>query len=107
MALAKKLLSGEVGIDMIAGPSEVLVLADSSANADYIAADLLSQAEHDGIASAICITTEESLAGDISLSVSRQLTSLPRGETAAASIERYGAVFVVQSWMRLSDLQTG
>jgi histidinol dehydrogenase len=97
VALAKKLLSGEVGIDMIAGPSEVLVLADSSARADYIAADLLSQAEHDGMASAICITTDESLAGDISLSVSRQLTSLPRGETAKASIERYGAIFVVQS----------
>ncbi len=97
VALAKKLLSGEVGIDMIAGPSEILVLADSSARADYIAADLLSQAEHDSMASAICITTEKSLAGDISLSVSRQLTSLPRGETAAASIERYGAVFVVQS----------
>ena len=97
VALAKKLLSGQVGIDMIAGPSEILVLADSSARADYIAADLLSQAEHDSMASAICITTEESLAGDISLSVSRQLASLPRGETAAASIERYGAVFVVQS----------
>jgi len=97
VALAKKLLAGEVGIDMIAGPSEILVLADSSARADYIAADLLSQAEHDSMASAICITTEESLAGDISLSVSRRLTSLPRGETAAASIERYGAVFLVQS----------
>jgi histidinol dehydrogenase len=96
VALAKKLLSGEVGIDMIAGPSEILVLADSSANADYIAADLLSQAEHDGMASAICITTEESLAGDISQSISRQLASLPRGETAAASIERFGAIFVVQ-----------
>jgi len=97
VALAKKLLAGEVGIDMIAGPSEVLVLADSSAKADYIAADLLGQAEHDSMASAICITTEQSLAGDVSLSVSRQLTSLTRSETAAASIERYGAVFVVQS----------
>ena len=97
VALAKKLLSGEVGIDMIAGPSEILVLADSSARADYIAADLLSQAEHDGMASAICITTEESLAGDIALSVSRQLSALPRGETAAASIGRYGAVFIAKS----------
>jgi len=97
VALAKKLLSGQVGIDMIAGPSEVLVLADSSANADYIAADLLSQAEHDSMASAVCITTEESLAGDVSLSVSRQLASLTRSGTAAASIESYGAVFVVQS----------
>lgn len=94
VALAKRLLSGEVGIDMIAGPSEILVMADASARADYIAADLLSQAEHDSMASAICITTEEDLAGDISLSLSRQLASLPRGVTAAASIEHYGAVFV-------------
>ena len=97
VALAKKLVSGEVGIDMIAGPSEILVLADSSARADYIAADLLSQAEHDIMASAICITTEESLSGDIALRVSQQLSALPRSETAAASIERYGAVFVAKS----------
>ena len=97
VALAKKLVSGTVGIDMIAGPSEILVLADSSARADYIAADLLSQAEHDIMASSICITTEESLAGDIALCVSRQLSALPRSETAAASIERYGAVFVAKS----------
>jgi histidinol dehydrogenase len=97
VALAKKLVSGEVGIDMIAGPSEILVLADSSARADYIAADLLSQAEHDTMASAICITTDESLAGDIALRVSEQLSALPRSETAAASIVRYGAVFVAKS----------
>ncbi len=77
VALAKKLVSGEVGIDMIAGPSEILVLADSSARADYIAADLLSQAEHDIMASAICITTEKRLAGDVALCVSRQLSALP------------------------------
>jgi histidinol dehydrogenase len=104
VALAKKLLSGEVGIDMIAGPSEVLVLADSNARADYIAADLLSQAEHDSMASAVCITTEETLAGDISLSISRQLPLLPRSRTAAASIECYGAVFVVQSLDAAFDL---
>ena len=96
VALAKKLVSGEVKIDMIAGPSEILVLADSSARADYIAADLLSQAEHDAMASAICITTEESLAKDVALLVSKQLSALPRSRTAAASIERYGAVFVVE-----------
>ncbi|MDA8308881.1 MAG: histidinol dehydrogenase, partial [Deltaproteobacteria bacterium] len=95
VALAKKLLSGEVGIDMIAGPSEILILADSSARADYIAADLLSQAEHDAMASAVCITTEENLAGDISAELSKQLAALPRADTAAASIDRYGAVFVV------------
>ncbi len=97
VALAKKLVSGEVRIDMIAGPSEILVLADSSAKADYIAADLLSQAEHDKMASAICITTVESLARDVALSVSRQVSVLPRSGTAAASIESYGAIFVVES----------
>ena len=96
VALAKKLLWGEIGIDMIAGPSEILVIADSNARADYIAADLLSQAEHDAMASATCITTGKSLARDISLSLSRQLVLLPRSATAAASIERYGAVFVVK-----------
>jgi histidinol dehydrogenase len=96
VALAKKILSGEVGIDMIAGPSEILVIADSGAKADYIAADLLSQAEHDAMASAICITTGRSLAEDISESLSRQLALLPRSATATASIERYGAVFVVE-----------
>lgn len=96
VALAKKIVSGEVKIDMIAGPSEILVLADSSARADYISADLLSQAEHDSMASAMCITTEESLAGDIALAVSRRLSALPRSATAAASIDRYGAVFIVK-----------
>ncbi|MDR3568073.1 MAG: histidinol dehydrogenase [Syntrophobacteraceae bacterium] len=95
VALAKKLLSGEVGIDMIAGPSEILILADSSARADFIAADLLSQAEHDAMASSVCITTDEHLAGDICSEVSRQLAALPRAETAAESLDRYGAVFVV------------
>jgi histidinol dehydrogenase len=95
VALAKKIVSGDVKIDMIAGPSEVLVMADSSAKADYIAADLLSQAEHDSMASAICVTTEESLAGDVAHCVSRQLSTLPRSGTARESMERYGAVFVV------------
>jgi histidinol dehydrogenase len=93
VALAKKLLAGLVGIDMIAGPSEILVVADSSAKADYIAADLLSQAEHDVMASAICITTDEKLAGRIAAELSAQLAALPRSATAAASIERYGSVF--------------
>ena len=96
VALAKKLLAGEVGIDMIAGPSEILVLADSSARADYIDADLLSQAEHDAMASSVCITTEENLAAQICTELSRQLATLPRAQTAAASLERFGAVFVVR-----------
>jgi len=97
VALAKKLVSGEVGIDMIAGPSEILIIADESARADFIAADLLSQAEHDSSASAICITTSRGLADEVSKSLEDQLLALPRRDTAAASIKAYGAVFVVDS----------
>ncbi|MDR3554215.1 MAG: histidinol dehydrogenase [Syntrophobacteraceae bacterium] len=104
VALAKKLLSGEVGIDMIAGPSEILVLADASARADYIAADLLSQAEHDAMASSVCITTEEKLASEICAELSRQLPALPRAETAAASLDRYGALFVVREMEEAFEL---
>ncbi len=96
VALAKKLVSGEVGIDMIAGPSEVLVIADAEADAAFIAADMLSQAEHDVMASAICITTSQTVARDVSESVSKQLPALSRRETAAAAVESYGAVFVVE-----------
>jgi len=78
VALAKKLVSGEVGIDMIAGPSEILVIADDGAKADFIAADLLSQAEHDSMASAVCITTSGDLAEAVSRCVEDQLRTLPR-----------------------------
>ncbi|MFZ2447586.1 MAG: histidinol dehydrogenase [Syntrophobacteraceae bacterium] len=97
VALAKKLVSGEVGIDMIAGPSEILVIADDGAKADFIAADLLSQAEHDSMASAVCITTSYDLAISVSRCVEDQLRTLPRRETAAASIANYGAIFVVKN----------
>jgi len=97
VALAKKLVSGEVGIDMIAGPSEILIIADESARADFIAADLLSQAEHDSSASAICITTGRDLAEEVSKTLEDQLNSLPRRDTAAASLEAFGAIFVVDS----------
>lgn len=97
VALAKKLVSGEVGIDMIAGPSEILVIAEAGARADYIAADLLSQAEHDSMASAICITTEKELALAIDASIGVQLAALPRRKIAEVSLERFGAVFVVEN----------
>ncbi|MHC1726549.1 MAG: histidinol dehydrogenase [Syntrophobacteraceae bacterium] len=97
VALAKKLVSGEVGIDMIAGPSEILVVADSGAKPDYIAADMLSQAEHDSMASAICITTEKDLASDTARCLAEQIAVLPRREIAAASLGRYGALFIVGS----------
>jgi len=95
VALAKKLVSGEVGIDMIAGPSEILVIAEEGSKPEYIAADMLSQAEHDSMASAICIATSEALADKVLESLSVQLEKLPRKEIAAASLEQYGAVFVV------------
>jgi histidinol dehydrogenase len=95
VAAAKRQVFGKVGIDMIAGPSEVLVIADDSANADWIAADLLAQAEHDVNAQSILITDSERLADDVILAVEAQLTTLPRAEIARASWESFGAVILV------------
>jgi histidinol dehydrogenase len=97
VAIAKKLVYGAVGIDSIAGPTEVVVIADETADARFIAADLLAQAEHDAEASAICITTNASLARDVAREVERQLLSLERRDIARASIDAYGAIFVVES----------
>jgi histidinol dehydrogenase len=96
VATAKKLLSGMVGIDLLAGPSEILVIADQHANPEYIAADLLSQAEHDSMASAILITTEKSLAKHVGEFLNKQLVALPRREIARGSLDRYGAAFLVE-----------
>jgi histidinol dehydrogenase len=101
VALAKKLVAGEVGIDLLAGPSEILIVADSRANPQYIAADLLSQAEHDPMASAVLITTDGLLAEKTAESLHSQLSQLPRNEIARQSLERYGACFLV------ADLDTG
>lgn len=92
---AKKLLHGLVGIDMLAGPSEVLVIADASANPVWIAADMLSQAEHDELASAICIVTDHRLADLIQLELDRQLSSLPRAKIAAKALENWGCICIV------------
>lgn len=97
VAIAKKLVYGAVGIDSIAGPSEVVVLADETANPKFVAADLLAQAEHDEEASAICITTSAALAQAVAQEVTAQLAGLERREIAAASIKNYGAIFVVES----------
>lgn len=97
VATAKKIVYGSAGIDSIAGPSEVVVLADESADPRFIAADLLAQAEHDHDASSICVTTSRELAGRVASEVERQLESLERREIASASITGYGAVFVVGS----------
>ena len=97
VAVAKKLVYGAVGIDSIAGPSEVVVLADETADPRFVAADLLAQAEHDEEASAICVTTSAELAKAVALEVESQLTALERRDIAAASIKKFGAIFVVKS----------
>lgn len=97
VALAKREVYGIVNIDMIAGPSEIVVVADETGNAKYIAADLLSQAEHDERATAICITTNMELAKEVEKEVERQLETLPRSEIARESINRNGAIFIVAS----------
>lgn len=97
VARAKKWVYGDVAIDMIAGPSEICVVADESARADYVAADLLSQAEHDEAATSICITTSMSLAEQIKEEVEKQLTELDRREIAQASIGNNGQIIVVDN----------
>ncbi|MFB6366988.1 histidinol dehydrogenase [Paenibacillus elgii] len=97
VALAKRSVFGAVDIDSIAGPSEIVVLADETADAAYVAADLLSQAEHDEMASAILITPSQELAEAVRLEVDRQLSELPRRDIAAQSIRDYGAILTVDS----------
>ncbi len=95
VAAAKRLVFGTVGIDMIAGPSEVLVIADKTGNADWIAADLLAQAEHDVSAQSILITDSAELAAQVEKAVAAQLKTLPRAETAGASWRDFGAIITV------------
>jgi histidinol dehydrogenase len=95
VAAAKRLVFGKVGIDMIAGPSEVLILADRSANPDWIAADLLAQAEHDCAAQPILVTDDAALAQDVETSLAAQLATLPRAAIAAAAWRDFGAVILV------------
>ena len=99
VATAKRLLIGAVGIDMIAGPSEVCIVADATAQPAWIAADMLSQAEHDSLASAVCIVIDQDDSGDmvrrIAAELERQVQSLPRREIALESLARYSAVISV------------
>jgi histidinol dehydrogenase len=97
VATAKKLVFGQVGIDMIAGPSEILVINDGSGNPAHIAADLLSQAEHDELASSILITTDRSFAEKVAAEVELQLAQLSRETIARASWEKYGAIIVADT----------
>jgi histidinol dehydrogenase len=97
VAEAKKQVFGHVGIDMVAGPSEIIIIADKENNPEWIAADLLSQAEHDESSQSILITTSESLAAEVNKVVSNQLLDLERKKIASASWEKNGAIIVVES----------
>jgi len=100
VTLAKKLIAGQVGIDLIAGPSEILVIADSSANPQHTAADLLSQAEHDPLSSALMLTPDLQLAEATAAALEEQLADLPRRRTAEESLAAFGGIIAV------SDLDT-
>ncbi|WP_456277705.1 histidinol dehydrogenase [Bacillus sp. AK128] len=97
VALAKREVFGHVSIDMIAGPSEIVVLADETARAAEVAADLISQAEHDERASSVLVTTSENLANEVKEEVEKQLQTLPREKIARVSIENYGAIYVTET----------
>ena len=97
VATAKKQVFGKVDIDMIAGPSEVLIIADTNANPEYVAADLIAQAEHDVQASAICLTTSVKLAKSISTQIKKQSSSLKRRDIINASIKQNGTIFVLKN----------
>lgn len=97
VALAKKEVFGKVGIEMIAGPSEILVVADDSASPSHVAADLLSQAEHDRLASAVLVTDSLSLAEGVQTELAEQLAKLPRSEIAGASLDANGKIILVDS----------
>ena len=98
VAAAKRLVFGKVGIDMIAGPSEVLVIADDSGNPDWIAADLLAQAEHDESAQSILITNSPRIADDVARAVEAQFKTLPRAKIAGASWADFGAIILVKNF---------
>ena len=103
VATAKKLLYGTVDIDMIAGPSEILIIADETANPKFLAADLMSQAEHDKLASAILLTNSESIAEQTKLELERQMALLERNEIISSSIDNFGAIIVCSDMAQAVD----
>ena len=104
MTLAKKIVAGTVGIDMIAGPSEILVIADDTADPEFTAADLLSQAEHDVLASAILVTDSDELAQAVKIAVENQLKTLARADIARQSLSDFGLIMVVDDLQAAVDL---
>ncbi|OGL41868.1 MAG: histidinol dehydrogenase [Candidatus Schekmanbacteria bacterium RIFCSPHIGHO2_02_FULL_38_11] len=97
VATAKRMVFGKVGIDMVAGPTEIVVVADAGANPKYIAADLLSQAEHDETASAILITNSEKIASQVKKEISAQIKKLNRSEIAIRALEKFGAIIITET----------
>lgn len=104
VALAKKEVYGNVGIDMIAGPSEILIIADSTADSRFIAADMLSQAEHDQLALSMLITTDAKLADKVNVELDRMLKKLPKTDIASQALSAYGAIVLVDSMDQAIEL---
>ena len=104
VAEAKRQVFGKVGIDMIAGPSEILVISDNKSNPSWVAADLLSQAEHDVLAQSILITNDAAFAITVEAEVERMLATLPREKIARAAWERYGAIITITDWQEAYDI---
>jgi len=104
VATAKRMVFGFCDIDMVAGPSEILVIADESANASYVAADLLSQAEHDTMASSILVTVSEKFAKEVQKEIEQQVEKLSRKEIIIKSLENYGAAIIVENIRRAVDI---
>jgi histidinol dehydrogenase len=104
VAVAKKMVFGEVGIDMVAGPSEILIIADSTANPEFIASDLLSQAEHDEMASSVLITDSKTLVEEVRSELSKQLRVLKRKEIVMKSLRKYGAIIITRSMKKAVDM---
>jgi histidinol dehydrogenase len=104
VATAKRYVFGQVDIDMIAGPSEILIIADHTANPEFVASDLLSQAEHDELASSILVTTSRELAEKMDSEVERQLANLSRKKIARKAIDRFGAIVLVKTLQEAADV---
>lgn len=104
VATAKRLVFGQVGIDLLAGPSEVLVIADDTARPDFVAADMLAQAEHDELAAAVCLTPHARLASEVAAELRRQVALLPRRRIAARSLQNFGAVVVTRTVSEAIDI---
>lgn len=104
VAVAKRMVFGDVGIDMVAGPSEILIIADKTAPPSFIASDLLSQAEHDEMASSVLITDSEILAGKVQKELLIQLKNLKRKDIAKKSLQKYGAIIITKNLVSATDI---